>query len=254
MLGAGSAGAGGRPRPPHSHNILSGLPDRYASILLAKATTVTLRAGAILFRQGDAGDGCYWVQHGALKVAIASQRGQERIIAILGTGSIVGELAMIDDLPRSATISAIVGCELTFVSRKAFTDFLRRHPELNAFLVTTLVARLRQTDEEAAAATFLTVKARVARALLRIADVLGKEVEDEVVAIPEKVRQDDLAAMAGVARENVSRTLSEWRERGVVLSSRDGKLTIDKARLQREAATNAQSVPRPKQLRAAQRS
>jgi len=254
MLGAGSVGDGGRPRPPIGHYILSGLPDRYASVLLAKSTAVTLHAGDILFQQGDAGDGCYWIQRGALKVAIASQPGQERIIAILGAGAIVGELAMIDDLPRSATISAIVACELTFVSRAAFTDLLRRHPELNGFLVTTLVARLRQTDEEAAAATFLSVRARVARALLRIAEVLGKEAEDGLLTIPERIRQDDLAAMAGVARENVSRTLSEWRERSIVLTSRDGKLKLNKVRLQREAAAGAPSVPRPKQLRAAQRS
>ncbi len=231
-------GDDGRQLPSYAHNILSGLPDRYASILLAKATTVQLPSGALLFSQGDTGDGCYWIQRGALKVAIASQRGQERIIAVLGPGAIVGELAMIDDLPRSATISAIVDSELTFVSRMAFTAFLHKHPELNGFLIRTLVARLRQTDEDAAAATFLTVKARVARALLRIADVLGKDAEDGVVAIHERVRQDDLAAMAGVARENVSRTLSDWRERSVVLASRDGKLKLNKARLQREAVAS----------------
>jgi len=224
---------------PLVHNILRGLPDRYASQLLATAKTVQLPSGNILFGQGNPGDGCYWLQRGVLKVSVVSQRGQERIIAILGAGAIVGELAMIDDLPRSATVSAIVDCELVFVSRESFTNFMRQHPELNGFLITTLVARLRQTDEEAAAMTFLTVKARVARALLRIADVLGHDADGGLVAIHEKVRQDDLAAMAGVARENVSRTLSNWRRNSVVLPSRGGKLLLNKARMQREAAVNA---------------
>ena len=223
---------------PYARNILSGLPDRHASRLLAMAKAVSLPSGRILFRQEDAGDGCYWLQRGALKVSIASERGRERIIAILGAGAIVGELAMIDDLPRSATVSAIADSELIFVSRVSFTEFLRQHPELNGLLIATLVGRLRQTDEEAAAATFLTVKARVARALLRIADVLGQDAEGNLVTIQEKVRQDDLAAMAGVARENVSRTLSDWRRSNVVVPSRDGKLQLNTARLRREATAN----------------
>ena len=240
MLGAGSVGKGGRRLPSYGHRVLSGLPDRYASILLAKASAITLPAGAILFRQGEAGDGCYWLQRGALKVTIASQHGQERMIAVLGAGAIVGELAMIDGLPRSATVSAIVDSELTFVSRAAFGSFMRLHPELSGFLITTLVMRLRQTDEEAAAATFLTVKARLARALLRIAEVLGHDAKDGWVAIHEKVRQEDLAAMAGVARENVSRTLGEWRRRNVIAASRNSKLVLHTASLEREAATSPQ--------------
>src|SRR5512139_2165428 len=104
---------------------------------------------------GEPGDGCYWLQQGVLKVVVASQRGERRILAVLGPGSIVGELAMIDDLPRSATVEAISDCHLKFVSRAAFTACLDNHPEIYRYLVSTLVGRLRMADEEAAAASFL---------------------------------------------------------------------------------------------------
>ena len=100
-----------------------------------------------------------------LAVYVVSATGEQRILAILGQNAIVGELAMIDALPRSASVRALRDCELTFVSRAAFTDMLRRHPELYNDIVTTLAARLRQTDEDMAASSFQTVRSRVARAL-----------------------------------------------------------------------------------------
>jgi len=60
----------------------------------SRSKTVALASGSSLFRQGDAGDGCYWVRRGALKVAIASQRGQERIIALLGAREASARLFM----------------------------------------------------------------------------------------------------------------------------------------------------------------
>ena len=76
-----------------AHNLLSGLPREYSSRLMAKAHAVSLEKGKTLFEIGAAGDGCYWLEEGVLKVSIASPQGAERILAILGAGSIVGELA-----------------------------------------------------------------------------------------------------------------------------------------------------------------
>src|SRR5215472_3858523 len=90
-----------------SHNLLSGLPTEYSSRLLTNAPTINLTKGKALFQIGAAGDGCYWLKEGVLKVSITSDQGAERILAILGPGSIVGELAMIDGLPRSASVQAL---------------------------------------------------------------------------------------------------------------------------------------------------
>jgi len=85
-----------------------------------------------------------------------------------------------------------------------------------------------------AAASFLTVKARVARALLELAEHLGRETESGQIVILHKIRQSDIAAMAGVARENVSRTLTELKRRGLIGQSSSYYIINDKRKLLRE--------------------
>jgi CRP/FNR family cyclic AMP-dependent transcriptional regulator len=169
-------------------------------------------------------------------VSIASPQGAERILAILGAGSIVGELAMLDGLPRSATVQALRGCRLTFLARSVFLEILRAHPEIYRHLLAVLVERLRQADDEVAAASFLSLKARVARALLQFAKHLGEPTDTPgQLIVRHKIRRDDLAALANVARENASRILSEWTARKVIDHPSPSVYVIQEARLEREA-------------------
>jgi CRP/FNR family cyclic AMP-dependent transcriptional regulator len=218
-----------------AHSLLSGLPREYSSRLLARAPTVSLEKGQTLFEIGAEGDGCYWLEEGVLKVTIASPQGAERILAVLGPGSIVGELAMLDGLPRSATVQALRDSRLTFVARSNFLECLRDYPQIYSHLVTTLVERLRQADDEVAAASFLSLHARVARALLQFAKHMGEPTATPgQVLIPHRIRHDDLAALAHVARENVSRILSGWKKRKIIEQSSPSVYVIHKARLERE--------------------
>ena len=100
--------------------------------------------------------------------------------------------------------------ELHFISRTAFETFAKTHPEVYEHMVTLLAARLRDTDEVLAAGSFLPLKGRVARALLNLAEAFGQPVGQGRILIRQKVSQSDVAAMAGIARENVSRILNEW--------------------------------------------
>jgi CRP/FNR family transcriptional regulator, cyclic AMP receptor protein len=218
------------------HHLLGRLPRDVSRKLLLGERPLKLPEGETLFERGDIGDGCYWLRRGVLAVYVASATGEQRILAILGPNAIVGELAMIDGLPRSASVRALRDCELTFVSRAAFTDMLRRHPELYNDIVTTLAARLRQTDEDMAASSFQTVRSRVARALLQFAHHLGEEARPGRVVIRHRITQSDLAAMAGVARESVSRTLSGWQRQKILEGSARTGLVVHKARLEDAAA------------------
>src|SRR5215467_5895087 len=153
-------------------SVWSDLPGDIESELLAKATPHCLKVGDPLFEAGDEGDGCYKLDKGVLKVSLGSPRGGERIIAILPEGSVVGDLAMIDGLPRSASVMALTDCELRFISRASFQDCAQRHPEMQQYLVSLLANRLRETDNSIAALAFLTAKGRVAYALLEVAESL----------------------------------------------------------------------------------
>jgi CRP/FNR family cyclic AMP-dependent transcriptional regulator len=219
----------------HQH-LLGRLPREVARKLLLGDRPLRLREGEILFERGDTGDGCYWLRRGVLAVYVASLTGEQRILAILGQDAIVGELAMIDGLPRSASVRALKDCELSFVSRVAFTDMLRRHPELSSEIVTTLASRLRQTDEDMVASSFQTVPARVARALLQYARHLGEESASGRVLIRHRITQSDLAALAGVARESVSRTLIKWQRQKILEGSSRAGFAVHKAKLEAVAA------------------
>jgi CRP/FNR family transcriptional regulator, cyclic AMP receptor protein len=218
-----------------SNNVLGSLPPELSGRLVASQKTIALREGEILFERGEAGDGCYWLRRGVAAVSVVSANAEQRILAILGAGAIVGELAMIDGLPRSATVTAIRDCFFTFISRAAFNDLLSRHPELYSDIAMTLAARLRQSDEDMVASSFLTVRARVARALLVFARHLGEDVGAGRVRIRHKITQSDLAAMAGVARESVSRTLSGWHREKIFEGWGRSEYVVDQTRLKAEA-------------------
>jgi len=122
------------------------VPQELSAQLFHAAQLRHLKAGERLFAIGDPADGCYRLDQGLLKVAVASRRGEERIIAILGPGAIVGELAMIDGLPRSASVVALHDCVLRFVSREAVMQCAKTHAETHQVLLAILAARLRQVD------------------------------------------------------------------------------------------------------------
>src|SRR3954471_8203307 len=170
-------------------NVLSGLPKALLSELFESAVPHKLRDGEALFRAGDIGDGCYRIQSGLVKVMVASQQGEERIISLLGPKTIVGELSMIDGRPRSASVVAIADCSLSFVSRAKFEKYTEAHPELTSYLVRTLARRLREADDALAAATFLSVKGRLARALLNLAEYVGKDNGGGHIQLHHKISQ-----------------------------------------------------------------
>jgi CRP/FNR family transcriptional regulator, cyclic AMP receptor protein len=201
---------------PESPRLLSGLAARFSTELFASAKLVRLAAGDILFRAGASADGCYRVEDGLLKVVMVSGSGAERILAFLGRGAIVGELSIIDGLPRSATIVAVRDATVSFLGRAEFDAFADKHPEVYKSLVRLLAQRLRETDTVVAAGSFLSLKGRVAQTILELAEHFGQEVGPGRIVIHQKIGQNDLAAMAGIARENVTRVLNDWQRRKVV--------------------------------------
>jgi CRP-like cAMP-binding protein len=201
---------------PRPTDVLSALPAELSSQLFAKARTLTLTADAMLFQAGDAGDGCYRVEEGLLKASMLSPAGGERILAIFGPGAVIGELSMIDGAPRSASVTALRNAKLQFVSRMTFEALGDANPDLYRHLVALLAGRLRETNGALIATSFLSVKGRVARSLLNLAEAFGHDVGQGRVLVRQKVTQSDLAAMAGIARENVSRVLQDWMRRKLV--------------------------------------
>jgi CRP-like cAMP-binding protein len=222
--------------PPIPDTILSVLPTELAAALFATARPHRLKADQMLFTAGDPGDGCYRIEQGLLKVTVVSPSGGERILAILGPGALVGELAVIDARPRSASVTAARDSELSFISRTSFEAVAEKNPEVYRPIVRLLARRLRDTNNVVAAMSFLSLKGRVAQALLSLAEAFGHDVGSGRILVRQKVTQSDLAAMAGIARENVSRILNDWMRQKLVSRLAGYYCLENRAALEREAA------------------
>jgi CRP/FNR family transcriptional regulator, cyclic AMP receptor protein len=220
----------------HPDNLLSALPAELSRGLFAKARVISFASDQMVFLAGDAGDGCYRVEEGLLKVSVVAAGGSERILAILGPGALVGELSMIDGAPRSASVCALRESKLCFVSRAVFDAFAESNPQLYRHVMTLLARRLRDTNGALAATSFLSLKGRVARALLSLAEAFGQDVGGGRILVRQKLTQSDLGAMAGIARENVSRILKDWMDRKSVSRLAGYYCLENKAAIEREAA------------------
>jgi CRP/FNR family cyclic AMP-dependent transcriptional regulator len=223
------------PRPAPS-DLISGLPDAFRTALLAAARPLALTPDQVLFLAGDPGDGCYRIEDGLVKVALVSPNGAERILAVLGRAALIGELAILDGQPRSATVTALRPTKLSFFPRAAFQTLADGEPLIYRHLTVLLAQRLRETNASIASASFLPLDGRIARILLDLAEAFGKDVGQGRVLIHQKVTQGDVAAMAGIARENASRILNRFiRDRH--LSRLSGYYCLEKrAELERISA------------------
>jgi CRP/FNR family cyclic AMP-dependent transcriptional regulator len=220
----------------HDNNLFSALPSALSDHLFAKAHSLRVKAGRTIFVMGEPGDGCYFVDKGLLKVSVLSASGSERILAIMGSGNLVGEMSMLDEGPRSATVECVKDAELRFIRRADFQAFAEVHPEVYKHLVSLLAQRLRATNGAIAAGSFLSLKGRVARSLLDLSQAFGEDVGNGRILIRQKISQADLAAMAGLARENVSRILNVWKRQSVVSLLAGYYCLENQEALEREAA------------------
>jgi CRP/FNR family cyclic AMP-dependent transcriptional regulator len=172
--------------------------------------------GAVLFVEGDPGNGLYVIESGRVKIVLASPAGRELVLAVRGPGEYIGDMALLDGEPRSADAVAAEDCRVLILPREDFVRFVETHPRAAMRLLAVLSRRLRQTMRQHQEATLLDVAARVAGALLRLADEDGAPAGDGAggVVVPTDLTQAGLAAQIGVTRESVNKWLRYYQRRG----------------------------------------
>lgn len=107
-------------------------------------------AGQVIFRQGDAGDGLYLVVSGRLRVSVAGDSpgdDPDRMLYDLGRGAIVGEMALLTDRTRAATVHAVRDSDLLLLRVSSFTSLMERSPALVTGMIRLLVDRLLAVDQ-----------------------------------------------------------------------------------------------------------
>ncbi|MEM7694554.1 MAG: Crp/Fnr family transcriptional regulator [Pseudomonadota bacterium] len=192
---------------------LDGLPEELAAELIKVARTRPVKANVALFEAGDPADGFYALLEGSLKVMLRGEEG-EQVLALLSPGAIFGELSLFDGEPRSATIVAAKASRVAFFDKAAVFRFCDDNPAVYRHMLCIVGRRLRASNATLAARSLLPLTGRVAQTMLHLSDMFGKDVGNGRRLVHHKISQQDLAAMVGAARENVSRVLNDWKREG----------------------------------------
>ncbi len=158
---------------------------------------------------GDPADALYIVISGRLKVMMSDKEGREIILAILHQGEVFGEMGLIDQAPRSATVVAMESCELLTITRTDFTKCLQKNFDLTMNVIRGLVKRLREADTKIGSLALLDVCGRVARLLLDMAETV-----DGQKVITKKLPKKQIAKMIGATREMVTRVMKDMETSG----------------------------------------
>jgi CRP/FNR family transcriptional regulator, cyclic AMP receptor protein len=211
-------------------SIFSGLTQEQLADLASVAVPRRWGAGETIFREGDAGDTCYVVESGTVRVTRNHSDGRTITLAELRGGDLFGELAMFDSERRSATVEAAE--ETTGVALLAgdMRRLLLRHPDISLKLLSAFSGRLKEANERISRQSFQTVASRVAGVLLAQAEAAGGPDAQNVLI---RSTRAEMAQLAGSSRESVSRFLATLERAGLVTCGR-GKVVIhDPAALRR---------------------
>jgi CRP/FNR family transcriptional regulator, cyclic AMP receptor protein len=160
--------------------------------------------GAVLLSQGDVGDALFLVRSGQVKVSVIAEDGREVILSVLGPGSFFGEMALLDDEPRSAHVIAMESTVLLQLRGEDFRERVKLSPALGVSLLREMSRRLRRADETIASLMLLDVNGRVAHLLLKLA---REEGGPSGTSIRRRLTHASLGQMLGASRETVSRVM-----------------------------------------------
>jgi CRP/FNR family transcriptional regulator, cyclic AMP receptor protein len=196
------------------------------------------REGAVIVSQEEPGDALFVLVRGRVKVVLYGQSGREVILSIFrAPGDFFGEMSLLDDQPRSATVLAAEHSRLLSLSHREFQAHITAHPRTALRVLTELSRRLRRADEVIGNLALLDVYGRLAGKLREMAAAEGEQCEGGIL-IRRRPTQAEIAATIGTSRESVSRALSELSRRGHLEMS-GKKLLLRRAFLREDAAEAA---------------
>lgn len=200
--------------------LLGALEPQQLQALLRNATRRELKPGEAIISQGDDdGDFAVFLLSGGLKISMVSAGGREIILNYCAPGEVVGEIAMLDSGARTATVSAVEPSSVLLLPSRTFIAAATANPASLIGVMRTLARRVRQLNLVIESDRTFSMAPRLARALMRLTD---PDCADGRLRY--NPSQSDLGAFAGLARENVSRLLSEWETRGIV--GREGRALV----------------------------
>ncbi len=192
--------------------------------LFADARPVSFAARQTIFLEGDPGALLILIESGRVEISTTSLMGRKSVLAYMGAGEVLGEIATLDGGARSADAVASNAVTGLALSRENVLEYISVRPEIAKAVIVELCRKVRNASEMFATQSIIEGEPRLARGLLQLFDKWGAESADGTTVLEERFSQQDIGEFSGLARENVNRQIKAWSEVGVLRS--DGRQLV----------------------------
>lgn len=203
--------------------LFAAFSDQQISTLLNYVQHRSFPRNVYVMQAGDEGDSMYVMLSGKVKIVIADEQGREVILGFLGSQDFFGEMGILDDQPRSASVYTLEPCEMLRLSKSGFVSCIKENVDVAMLVIRNLVRRLRDADRQIESLALVDVSGRVARLLMDMA----KETDGKLV-VPRMPAKQEIARMIGASREMVSRVVKELEVRGLIRAERRSVVILDR--------------------------
>jgi len=193
------------------------LDDRELAAVAAVAKSRRYAKDDVVFHADESGDVFCLIKEGQVKVTMISPEGKEIILSMLGPGDFFGEMALLDNEPRSATVIATEPLEIVTIWRNDFLQILSEQFSITKKVLAELSRRLRSASNRIESLATMDVYGRLARFFLDLARENGKALDNGYVAVTRPTHQS-IANMIGTSRETVSRLIHDLMKQNLLLS------------------------------------
>ncbi len=197
------------------------LTDEQLNELAIQSREVSFRKHAILMTEGDSGESMYVIKTGSVKVYVSDDDGRELILYQQSAGAVIGDISLLDDEPRSASVTTLEPSTALMIGKQAFLDCLRTSPEMAINIIRSLTQRLRDATEGSRSLALDNVYRRLADKLRE----LSTDADNESPALPRKYSHQELGNMIGASREMVGKVMAELIK-GDYVEVREGRIHL----------------------------
>ena len=204
--------------------LFEGLTPTQLDWVAQRAHRRVFEAGRNVMTIEQPGEAVYIILHGTVKIHI-EQPERDVILAILGSGDMLGEMSLIDSVGRSASAVTLESSLLLWMDKVTFNYILDNFPPVARNLVRIMSARVRLSDQLIQALATLDVNGRVARQLLAFAEKYGHE-KNGRTQISIVLTQSDIADLVGASRKRVNQTMVSFKEQGLIDTDTEGRIAI----------------------------
>jgi len=189
----------------------------------------------VLLARGDAADRVLVLESGRVKVTVPTAAGNDTVLTFRGPGALLGEQALVDEMPRGANVVAVEPVELLVIPASAFRTYLHQRPQVALAMLAMLSARLRASDGRLTEFAAADALGRVCARLVELCDVHGEPGDDGGVRITLPITQEDLAGWTGASLESTAKALRSLRSLGWITTGRKAIEVHDLAALRGRA-------------------